>query len=217
MPLCTHTCRLINLKVLGFWNRPRVQAHPRACSQGTVAQGASAGGCLRFGAGSFALVRGCAGPCKIRSSSPGLHARGHSSCSCDNQPCLQDCQMSPGGAVTLRARVWLPAWLCCCPGTGWGCLGRRSPFSRTQRGLVAVCSWALRMAGSLPSRKEARMEHCGSPVPLLETLNLSKLLQTSVFLSLEWGCDSPFSWVLVWTGDTGECPLPPIRQPWARP
>lgn len=57
------------------------------------------------------------------------------------------------------------------------------------------------------------MEHCGSPVPLLETLNLSKLLQTSVFLSLEWGCDSPFSWVLVWTGDTGECPPPQSASP----
>lgn len=49
------------------------------------------------------------------------------------------------------------------------------------------------------------MEHHGSPVPLLETLNLSKLPQTSVFSSLEWGCDSPFSSrVLVQIGDAGE-------------
>ena len=53
--------------------------------------------------------------------------------------------------------------------------------------------------------KEARMEHRGSPVPLLETLNLSNLPQTSVYLSLGWACDSPFSsWVLARTGDVGE-------------
>lgn len=47
-------------------------------------------------------------------------------------------------------------------------------------------------------------------VPLSETLNLSKLPQTSTFLSLEWGRDSPFSsWVPVRIEDTGEwCPPP---------
>lgn len=118
------------------------------------------------------------------------------------------CHISPGGTVAQQEPGL--AWLCCHPATRCGD-GLLTVLTTPVKACVAVCWWVLSVASSL-----AWEAGHGSPLPLLETLNLS--VDASLDLTVlifEMGLWQPFLSLDAGTDWRCHCGVPLMHSCWA--